>query len=126
MDSVIGYSAAGVSIVAFGSQFYHTIRTGRVEGLSLNRSVFDTISLLLWVAYATRIDDIPLLIATSCELVMSLSICLAILRHCRGRAQILPLKNSFLSTPDPSPPSTPPDAPKFGIENPTIVIVTHV
>ena len=121
MDSVIGYSAAGVSIVAFGSQFYHTVRSGTVAGLSLNRSVFDTISLLLWVAYATRIDDIPLLIATSCELVMSLSICLAILRHCRGSSSILPLKN----TPDPSPPSTPPDQPKFDTEMPRIVIVTR-
>ena len=123
MDSVIGYSAASVSIVAFGSQFYHTVRSGTVEGLSLNRSVFDTISLLLWVAYATRIDDIPLLIATSCELVMSLSVCVAILKHYRRSASILPLKNS---TPDPSPPSTPPDNPKFGMDVPRIVIVTRV
>lgn len=123
MDSVIGYSAAGVSIVAFGSQFYHTVRSGTVAGLSLNRSIFDTISLLLWVAYATRIDDIPLLIATSCELIMSLSICVAILRHCRGNASILPLKNS---SPDPSPPSTPIDYPKFDTEMPRIVIVARV
>jgi uncharacterized protein with PQ loop repeat len=123
MESVIGYSAAGVSIVAFGSQFYHTVRSGTVKGLSINRSILDTLSLLLWVAYATRIDDIPLLIATSCELVMSLSICVAILSHCRGSAQILPLKNS---TPDPSPPSTPPNSPKFDIDMPQIVIVTRV
>lgn len=123
MNSIIGYSAASVSIVAFGSQFYHTVRSQTVEGLSLSRSVFDTISLLLWVAYATRIDDIPLLIATSCELVMSLSVCVAIVRHYRNSASILPLKNT---TPDPSPPSTPPDQPKCGIDNPTIVIVTRL
>jgi len=130
MNHVIGYTAAGVSIVAFGSQFYHTVRCGTVEGLSLSRSVFDTISLLLWVVYATRIDDIPLLIATSCELFMSLSICIAILKHYRSSSSVLPLKNieSPSGTPDPSPPQTPPstpaDDPKYGIDNPRIVIIT--
>ena len=78
---IIGYSAASISVIAFGAQFIHTLRCGSVEGLSLGRTVFDTVSLVLWVAYATRVEDIPLLIATGCELILCLCVCAIILRH---------------------------------------------
>ena len=78
---IIGYSAASISVIAFGTQFLHTIRCGSVEGLSLGRTIFDTVSLVLWVAYATRVEDIPLLIATSCELVMCVCIAALIVKE---------------------------------------------
>ena len=78
---IIGYSAASVSVIAFGAQFLHTLRCGSVEGLSLGRTIFDTVSLVLWVAYATRVEDIPLLIATSCELVMCMCIAALIVKE---------------------------------------------
>ena len=78
---IIGYSAASISVIAFGTQFIHTIRCGSVEGLSLGRTIFDTVSLVLWVAYATRVEDIPLLIATSCELVMCMCIAALIVKE---------------------------------------------
>jgi uncharacterized protein with PQ loop repeat len=78
---IIGYSAASVSVIAFGAQFIHTLRCGSVEGLSLGRTIFDTVSLILWVAYATRVEDIPLLIATSCELVMCMCVAALIVRE---------------------------------------------
>jgi uncharacterized protein with PQ loop repeat len=81
---IIGYSAASVSVIAFGAQFIHTIRCGSVEGLSLGRTIFDTVSLVLWVAYATRVEDIPLLIATSCELVMCMCIAALIVKEKLG------------------------------------------
>lgn len=82
MDSrIIGYTASTTSILAFGFQFVHTLRCDTIEGISLSRTVFDTASLSLWVVYATRIEDIPLLIACSCELILSFSICLVILHH---------------------------------------------
>ena len=82
MDSrIIGYTASTTSILAFGFQFVHTLRCGTIEGISLPRTVFDTASLSLWVVYATRTEDIPLLIACSCELILSFCICLVILRH---------------------------------------------
>lgn len=80
-EAIIGYSAASVSIVAFGTQFIHTLRCSSIEGISIGRTVFDTVSLGLWVAYATRVEDIPLLIATGCELMLSLCVCAIILRH---------------------------------------------
>ena len=79
--TIIGYSAASVSMIAFGTQFVHTIRCGSIEGISVGRTVLDTISLVLWVAYATRVEDIPLLIATGCELFLSLCVCAIILKH---------------------------------------------
>jgi len=77
----LGYAAASTTIVAFGSQFIHTIRTNTIEGVSVYRSILDTVSLTLWVFYATRNDDNPLLIATGCELILSLCICLLLMKH---------------------------------------------
>ena len=79
--SIIGYSAASLTMIAFGTQFVHTIRCGSIEGISVGRTVLDTMSLVLWVAYATRVEDIPLLIATGCELFLSLCVCAVILKH---------------------------------------------
>lgn len=82
MDSrILGYTASTTSLLAFGFQFVHTLRCGTLEGISLPRTVFDTASLSLWVVYATRTEDVPLLIACSCELILSFCICLLILRH---------------------------------------------
>jgi uncharacterized protein with PQ loop repeat len=68
-------------MIAFGTQFVHTIRCGSIEGISIGRTMLDTMSLVLWVAYATRVEDIPLLIATGCELFLSLCVCVVILKH---------------------------------------------
>jgi uncharacterized protein with PQ loop repeat len=80
-NQIIGYVAAATTLAAFGTQFVHTVRSGTVEGVSLTRSVFDSISLALWALYATRIDDNPLLIATGGELFLSLCVCSLILKH---------------------------------------------
>lgn len=106
-NNIIGYAAAGVSIGAFSVQFYHTLKSGTIAGLSLNRTILDAISLLLWVVYATRIDDNPLLIATSCEAFTCLCVCLVILKHYMFRDG----KVSVTSSPSDSPPATPPPTP---------------
>lgn len=80
-NSIIGYAAATTSVIAFGTQFVHTLRSGTTAGLSLPRTVLDSVSLLLWVVYATRIEDHPLLIATSFEFLTSLCICVIIVRN---------------------------------------------
>lgn len=75
MDNLIlGYVASSTSLLAFGSQFMHTIRTKTTEGLSIQRTIFDSLSLSLWVAYAARVEDIPLLIAVALELAASLGL----------------------------------------------------
>jgi len=81
VTDIIGYSAASISVIAYGTQFFHTIRCGSVEGMSLGRTIFDTVSLVLWVAYATRVEDIPLLIATGCELVMCVCVTVIVIKE---------------------------------------------
>ena len=79
-NSIIGYAAATTSVFAFGIQFVHTLRSGTTLGLSFSRTVLDSLSLLLWVVYATRIEDLPLLIATAFEFITSLCVCVLIVR----------------------------------------------
>lgn len=80
-NQIIGYTASGTTMVAFGLQFFHTVRCGTVEGISPYRTAADSISLAIWVLYATRTEDYPLLIASSCELFLSLCVGLLILHH---------------------------------------------
>ena len=77
----IGYFATSASVIAFGSQFIYTIRTKTIDGISIHRSIMDVVSLILWTAYAARLEDIPLLIATSCELFTSVGILILVLSH---------------------------------------------
>ena len=80
--SIVGFIAASTSIVAFSSQFIHTVQSKTTAGISINRSALDVISLVLWIVYATRLEDIPLLIATSCELATSIGV-LFLIAHTR-------------------------------------------
>jgi uncharacterized protein with PQ loop repeat len=106
-NSIIGYVAASVTIGAFTVQFYHTLQSGTIAGLSLNRTILDAISLLLWVVYAIRIDDNPLLIATSCEAFTCLCVCLVILKHYVYRDGKVSVTSSLNQSPTLTPPSTP-------------------
>jgi uncharacterized protein with PQ loop repeat len=78
---IIGYTASTTTILAFALQFFHTVRCGTVEGISLPRTAADSISLGIWVLYATRTEDYPLLIASSCELFLSLCVGLIVMKH---------------------------------------------
>jgi uncharacterized protein with PQ loop repeat len=80
-NQLIGYTASSTTVVAYGLQFFHIIRCGTVEGISLPRTLLDAVSLALWVLYATRTEDLPLLIATSCELLVSLCVASIVIRH---------------------------------------------
>lgn len=101
-DAIIGYVAASISILAFGSQFIHTLQTKTTAGLSLQRSALDTISLVIWLGYAARVDDIPLLIATATELFTSVAVFAIIVK---SRMFV------FSAVKDYTPPATPPTDP---------------
>jgi uncharacterized protein with PQ loop repeat len=89
MDTtLIGYLATSTSVIGFTIQFVHTLRTKKTEGISLPRTFLDFLSLALWVLYATRVEDTPLLIATSFELFLSFSIFVALL-HLQKRKGIV-------------------------------------
>ena len=87
-NTAIGFIAASASVLAFGSQFLYTIRNKTTAGLSLNRSFLDVISLVFWIAYAARLEDIPLLIATSFELTTGIGVLVLIIRNRSENIQI--------------------------------------
>jgi len=102
-NTIIGYVAASTSIIALISQFVHTIHTKTTVGLSLYRTILDSLSLFLWVTYAAQATDTPLMIATTFELLTSIGVCILILRH---------RNNTFIKVLNYTPPQTPPDDPK--------------
>lgn len=79
-NAAIGFVAASASVCAYGSQFFYTMKNKTTAGLSLNRSALDVVSLVFWIAYAARLEDIPLLIATSFELTTGLAVLILIIR----------------------------------------------
>lgn len=101
-DAIIGYVAASISILAFGSQFIHTLKSKTTAGLSLQRSALDIVSLVIWLGYAARVDDIPLLAATATELFTSVAVFSIILK---SRTFV------FSAVKDFTPPATPPTDP---------------
>lgn len=96
-NQIIGYTASGTTVVAYGIQFIHIVRCGSVEGISLPRTLLDTVSLALWVLYATRIEDFPLLIATACELLMSLCVGIIVVTHRCRRSPSVPIVKDWTS-----------------------------
>jgi MtN3 and saliva related transmembrane protein len=99
--NIIGYIATSTSILGFGSQVFHTIQTKTTAGMSPYRTVFDTLSLALWVYYAAKVNDNPLLIAVTFECVLSGVILVFLVKH---RTKRIAVKDY---TPPPSPPSDP-------------------
>jgi len=103
-SSIVGFIATSTSIAAFGSQFIHTLQSKTTEGISIYRTVFDSVSLCLWVYYAARGEDNPLLIATAFELLCSVSLLYLIVKN---------RNTPFSTVKDYTPPPSPPSEPKF-------------
>jgi hypothetical protein len=93
-------------VIAFGSQFIYTIKSRKIAGISIHRTIMDVVSLLLWTAYAARLEDVPLLIATSCELFTSVGILILVLIIKSREKKILALPTY---SPDTTPERTPPE-----------------
>jgi uncharacterized protein with PQ loop repeat len=103
-SSIVGFIATSTSIAAFGSQFIHTLQSKTTEGISIYRTVFDSVSLCLWVYYAARGEDNPLLIATAFELLCSICLLGLIVKN---------RNTTFSTVKDYTPPPSPPSEPKF-------------
>ena len=103
--TIVGFIATSSSVLGYGSQFAHTLKSKTTEGMSMYRTIFDATSLGLWVYYAARTEDNPLLIATTFEFLCSLCIMVLILKN----------RRQFTSVKDFTPPPSPPSEPKFTI-----------
>lgn len=118
--TIVGFIATSSSVLAFGSQFYHTLQSKTITGLSVHRTIFDVISLALWVYYAARVEDNPLLIATALELFMSACVCIILFKKRKTVVLPLPLyKTPYRYSPPPSPSSDP----KSFSEDVSIVVI---
>ena len=104
--NLIGYIATSTSVIGFGSQAFHTIKSKTTAGMSLYRTIFDFISLGLWVYYAARVEDNPLLIATTFEFFLS-GVIMVFILHSRKKE---------VSVKDYSPPPSPGSDPGSLIE----------
>ncbi len=105
--TIVGFAATSSSVLAFGSQFIHTLKSKTTNGLSLYRTVFDVVSLALWVYYAARVEDNPLLIATSLELFTCACVCILIIKEKRSNV-VFPIKEKEKEySPPPTPDSDP-------------------
>jgi len=87
-NTSIGFLAASASVLAFGAQFVHVIKSKSTSGVSINRSILDVISLVLWIAYAARLEDLPLLIATSFELATGTGLLIIVLFNRKAISKI--------------------------------------
>lgn len=123
MDTtIVGFIATSSSVLAFGSQFYHTLQSKSTIGLSVHRTIFDVISLALWVYYAARVEDNPLLIATALELFTSACVCIILFK--KRTTIVLPLPLPLYKTPYRySPPPSPSSDPKSLTEDVSIIFI---
>jgi uncharacterized protein with PQ loop repeat len=117
--TIVGFIATSSSVLAFGSQFYHTLQSKTTTGLSVHRTIFDVISLALWVYYAARVEDNPLLIATALELFTSACVCMIFFKKRKTAVLPLPLFEKRYGY---SPPPSPLSDPKSSSEDVSIVV----
>jgi uncharacterized protein with PQ loop repeat len=116
--TIVGFAATSSSVLAFGSQFYHTLQSRTTTGLSVYRTIFDVISLALWVYYAARVEDNPLLIATALELFTSACVCIILFK--KRKNSVLPLFEKGYGY---SPPPSPLSDPKSQTEDISVIVI---
>ncbi len=72
ITQLIGYSAAIVGTSLMLPQIFKTIKTNKVEDISLMMLVFYFLNCLLWLIYGLLIKDLPITIANFIALIISI------------------------------------------------------
>lgn len=85
MDTVtlLGLTAAGLSVVSFTPQVYKTFKTKKVRDLSLVMWIIFVIGAALWVVYGILVEDLPILITNASVFIMQSFVIWMILRYRR-------------------------------------------
>jgi MtN3 and saliva related transmembrane protein len=78
---IIGLLAATCTTLAFLPQVIHTIRRKRTEDISLLMYLAFTIGILLWLVYGLLLRDLPLIIANSITLFLSVIVLFLKIKH---------------------------------------------
>jgi len=76
MDSttLIGLMAAFCTTCAFVPQVIQILRTGNVDGISLQMYTIFTLGVALWLTYGIIMDDLPMLLANMVTLALALMV----------------------------------------------------
>lgn len=70
----LGYIAATLTTLSFVPQALLTLRTRRVEGISLGMYGLFTLGIALWLAYGWQLGQWPIIIANAVTLLLAMSI----------------------------------------------------
>lgn len=70
----LGYIAATLTTLSFVPQALLTLRTRRVEGISLGMYSLFTLGITLWLAYGWQLGQWPIIIANAVTLLLAMSI----------------------------------------------------
>lgn len=72
--SIIGYVAAFCTTASFIPQVFHILKTGQVDGISLQMYTIFTFGVACWLTYGFIIQDMPMLIANLITLILACSV----------------------------------------------------
>lgn len=71
LGSLLGYSAAILTTVAFVPQALHSWRTRDLTGISLPMYTLFTLGVALWLAYGLTIGSLPVILANAVTLILA-------------------------------------------------------
>ena len=71
---IIGFSAAGITSIAFVPQLIKTWKTKSTEDVSILMLSMFILGIFLWIIYGLRIKELPIVIANSVTLILNLGI----------------------------------------------------
>ena len=74
MQELIGYLAAFLTTVAFVPQAYKVFKTNQTKDLSLFLFLIFSLGVFMWLIYGIMKEDLPIIIANSITLFLSLYI----------------------------------------------------
>lgn len=96
MESVtwIGMIAAFCTTTAFVPQVLHILRTGNVDGISLQMYSIFTFGVAAWLVYGIVLHDLPMLLANLVTLVLALMVLGLTIRKRRRQRLVATATNS--------------------------------
>ena len=74
MQELVGYAAASLTTVAFIPQAHKVYKTNETKDLSLTLFVTFSLGVFMWLVYGVLLDSIPMVIANTMTLSLSLYI----------------------------------------------------
>lgn len=74
MQELIGYLAALLTTIAFIPQAYKVFKTNQTNDLSLSLFIIFSIGVFLWLIYGILLESIPMTLANSITLFLTLYI----------------------------------------------------